>query len=188
VINLGLTDLVALVALALSIFNFVFGAFSWIVDIRRGRTEERLEFIREVWGGFSAHNWSFIEYWDFPGVYPPLKEIKIPAKTEKEKEAFGLRVVTLEHLNILLKVFTHRKILTKEDIQGFTSWGKCWYDASLPALKVIFSQGDIFPLDYTIWLRDVVFDGKPFREIVGDELKARLKRYEVKNELPFRRR
>ncbi len=166
------------VSIVLSTLAITITILRWAVSLKHDRARQRLEFLRELSNSFFSHNWNFIDHWDFPGVYPPLKELKGQAKTEEDKQAMGLRVVTFDHLTILQQVFTYSKLLTRNDIQGFACWARCWYDGSRSALEGIFTTGDVYSLDFIIWLRDVIFVDKPFAGLMGDTLKERLHEFE----------
>jgi hypothetical protein len=178
---------IALIGLAISFLAILFSVIQWLSEIRRSRSQQRLEFIRQLWDGFSSHNWQLITHWDFPGVYPTLSEIAIENKTPEDQATFGKRITVLEHVNILLRVFTYRKLLTAEDKLGFKIWAQSWWnEQSEPVLRGIFSNGDLYPLDFMIWLQREIVGGSILR-VMGPELKARLKEYEGKSRL-FRRR
>jgi hypothetical protein len=179
-----LTITISCCALGISIISGFVALSRWILDIRNARKSQRLELLRDLFNGFSDHNWNFVQYWSFPGIYPPLKELEdvIPNKEPENQKAFGERVVVLEHLNILLKVFSHQRLLEDEDILGFTNWALSWYEKSKESLKVVLQTGDTYPLDFIIWLRDNVFKNKEFPKLIGDTLQARLNEYEKTSE------
>ena len=169
--------------LVIASLAFLLSVYDIIQDKFYKKKINRSEFLKSLFSDFSAHNWSFIEHWDFPGIYPPMEDIReiIPNKSEEYKEPFGSRVVTLEHLNILMKVFTYKKYLTKNDIEGFRNWGQGWFDRSGEALKTIFASGDTYPLDFIIWLRDNIFDDTQFQKVFGEVLRVRLHDFEKPN-------
>ncbi len=177
-------DIVAILISCCSLsFTTIFSTIAiwrWSINWQRNRKRLRLEFFRDISNGFSNHNWKFIEYWNFPGVYPQLDELKdvIPTKTEDFQEAMGQRVVTLSHLNVLLKVFSHKNLLYDEDIIGYKNWAQNWYEKSVEPLRTILTTGDVYPLDFIIWLRDKIFKDKDFAKLLGSTLCARLVVYE----------
>ncbi len=142
--------------------------------------------MRDLFNGFSSHNWKFIEHWTFPGVFPPMADLKksIPEKRPESQQLFGQRVVALEHLNILLRIFTHLDELLPEDIEGFSHWACNWYEDSKDGLETILESGDTYPLDFIVWLRDVIFRQEDSVKIFGRELKARLQMFEAQNNRP----
>jgi hypothetical protein len=153
----------------------------WKNDRVDNKEQARLEFIRDLYNGFSNHNWRFIQHWPFPGVFPKLSDMNdsIPDKSKENKKLFGERVVALEHINILLRVFTNKDILKPQDIQGFTNWANNWYEGSKEALRTIFKSGDTYPLDFIVWLRDIIFRQQyDFQKFFGQELKKRLDLFE----------
>ena len=154
----------------------------WVEDKTGIKKQTRLEFLRDLFNGFSSHNWSFIRYWDFPGVFPPLADVldAIPNKEgEENKTLFGQRVVALEHLNILFRVFSNTELLHEQDIDGFTHWANNWYENSRNALKTILISGDTYPLDFLKWLRDKIFrEQSDIKVLFGRELNSRLRLYE----------
>jgi hypothetical protein len=171
---------ISIASLVVSLLVLGFTVYKWFVDWRREQRQTRLTFLRDLFSGFSQHNWRFIDYWDFPGVYPYLEEIRTaipPSKSDQCKEDFGRRVVALEHLNILLKVFTHRDVLSREDIRGFVNWAQSWYSGCAEALTTILERGDVYPLDFLIWLRDVIFEHNDFDSLVGPTLRGRIDEY-----------
>jgi len=152
------------------------------IDLKKSR----LEFLRETVNGFTTHNWHFIENYDFPGVFPLLSTLKpaIPdKKDEKTRELFGQRVVTLSHLNILLRIFVYKDILETSDIDGYTQWANDWYAESKAAMRTILDTGDTYPLDFIVWLRDVIFKDQQdsLNSLIGVSLKARLRMYDQIN-------
>lgn len=170
----------SILSLIVSVVALSFTLFRWFVDWKRLQRQNRLDFLRDLFSSFSQHNWRFIDYWDFPGVYPYLDEIKTkipPSKADNCKEDFGRRVVTLEHLNILLKVFSHRDILTREDVRGFINWAQSWYTGCTDSLREILNRGDTYPLDFIIWLKKTVFEHNDFDSLIGPTLRGRIDEY-----------
>ncbi|MBI3360326.1 MAG: hypothetical protein HY023_04370, partial [Chloroflexi bacterium] len=115
-----LAILIAVVALALTLFR-------WISDLRLNKQESRHRFFQQLIDGFYVHNWKFIEHWDNKGIRPQLETT---TDVEKSFEDFGRRVVLLDHLNILWRVYLHKDVLLKEDIDSFSSWARGWLDRS----------------------------------------------------------
>lgn len=146
------------------------------------KNETRIEFLRELFISYSKHNWNFIDNYDFPGVFPPLstishlnKEVNNSIDLKTKKMEFGNRVVTLEHLNILVRVFYNKNILKPQDMEGFTHWANEWYENSQQALKDIFKDGDTYPLEFIEWLIKEVFNKQSnILTLIGKTLNARL--------------
>ncbi len=153
----------------------------WEESRKLDRKNERLKFMKNFADGITEHSWKFIEYWDFPGVYPNLKELKsvIPDKSEDNQEAFGQRVVTLAHLYILLGVFSYRDVLLTRDIVGISNWANNWFEESEEAIKTILSNGDVFPLDFIDWLKNTIFPGRGLERLIGPDLITRLREYQA---------
>ena len=151
------------VALIVSIISIIISLYIW----KRGNKErldtQRLEFLRNLSIGYSGHNWRFVQYWDFPGVYPGLDELKneVPSNNDdRYKEAFASRVVVLEHLGFLLQIFTYKHLLKEEDIDGYRTWAISWYNHHKNAMRGIMEYGDTFPVDFWIWLKNEIFKGE----------------------------
>ena len=122
---------ISILAASISLLTLIFSVIRWFIGSRREKAKNRLEFIRGLVGDYSKHNWRFVEYWDFPGVYPEVEELKSivsPAKPDRQRVYFGRRVVVLEHLNILLRVYTHKDLLNREDIEGYANWAQSWFN------------------------------------------------------------
>jgi hypothetical protein len=160
--------------------KFDFEIKKWKLEIKATKEQQRLNFLRDLFNGFTSHNWRFINHWEFPGIFPPLDDMlkAIPNKDEENRELFGKRVVALEHLNILMRVFTHKDVLEEEDIEGFTHWANNLYDGSKDALRTILGTGDTYPLDFIVWLKEVIYKEQDINEVIGNELRSRLRLYE----------
>lgn len=166
----------SLVSLLLSIGTACFVIFRWLSDKKQKKEYSRRQFFQNLIDGFSAHNVKFLEHWDNKGFRPGLEET-IPI--EDDKEAFGKRIVTLSHLNILLQFFFHKKILNPEDFESIKHWANRWFDSAEEQLKIIMKYGDIYPIDFLKWLYHEVFydensKTKKLANIMGLELKNRI--------------
>jgi hypothetical protein len=164
----GLAIVIALISIGLTIYR-------WVSDRLFEKAEGRRQFFQKLIDGFFSHNWKFIEYWENKGIRPSMETTK---DVEKDYEQFGRRVVTLDHLHILWQIYLHHKILTNEDVESFRSWGRSWFNNSKDQLKIIFEDGDLFPLDYIVWIRDEVFKKGEFESLMGRGLIDRIQQYE----------
>ena len=175
--------IISIISLGIAISSLLIMVIKYYRDEKKDKESRRMNIIKEISSGFSEHNTSFIDYWDFPGYYPPLSNLKStikPAKDENDKLPFGQRVITLNHLNILLQVFTHKSLLKPEDITGYGCWAREWFEDSQESLKTILDYGDIYPLDFILWLRDDIFENTNFKHLFGTELQNRISDYEKK--------
>jgi len=105
----------------------------------------------------SDANWNYINSLDVPGVLPHFFELKPNAKkkmAEGIKATVVKRSIAIEQLNLLMKVYSHRRILKPTDIEGFKSWANSWYDGFREELTVIFHDGGLYPIEFIIWLRE----------------------------------
>lgn len=150
----------------------------WYLQREDSKEDRREKFFQNLISGLYIHNWKFIEHWNNPGIRPYFDET---LSLEKNEEAFGRRIVTLDHINILWQAFLHRKVLTNTDLDSFKIWARGWFESSKDQLQVIFLHGDLYPLDFFIWLRDDVFC-EMFHEVMGSALKERIKQYEGKQQ------
>ncbi len=146
----------------------------WLWERRVNKKDSRHKFFQQLINGFYTHNWKYIEHWNNEGIRLQINS----AVDVTSFEDFGRRVVLLDHLNILLQIFIHRTVLQLEDIESFKNWAASWFETSKDQLKIIFKDGDLFPLDYIIWLRDTVFDKEKFELLIGGSLMKRMKLYE----------
>ena len=167
---------VSAVVLGMSGLAAWFAHKRWKLDTRRFREMRRLEFLRDLNSQFMTHNWKFIEHWENPGVRPGLTSTP---GVEVDQQAFGKRVVCLDHLNFLWHVFAHKELLTGEDLAGFRSWARSWFDDARASLAVIFETGDLYPLDFVEWLREKIFK-ESFKQLIGSTLDNRLQQRRTK--------
>ncbi len=181
------SDILALASLILSVIAIFFTVYRWWVDWQRQKSQQRSEFIHTLNRDISAYNWRYLEYWDFPGFIPLLKELKRTRKKVRDqfKEAFSQRLVALENLNILFRVFIHKDLLGPEYIESFILWSRNWYDYTQEQLRVILMDGGIYPLGFIAWLRDNVFESDDFEKLMGSSLVLRLKKYENRRKWLF---
>ena len=162
--------LASIVAVVLSGVSAWFTHKRWNLDTGLVRERRREEFLRDLNSQIMTHNWKFIEYWDNPGVRPGLT-----STGSLDQEAFAKRVVHLDHVNFLWQVFAHKELLDGEDLSGFRSWARSWFDDARESLTLVFKTGDLYPLDFVEWLRDHIFEDT-FRELIGSQLDERLQR------------
>jgi hypothetical protein len=160
-----------LVAILVASASLLITLFRWALDRKLNKRERVEKFYEQLINGFYTHNWKFMEHWDNEGIRPQLDST---IDVEKDKKDFGRRVVLLDHLNILRQIHLHRKILSKEEIEGFTSWANSWFDRSKDQLEIVFKDGDLFPTDYVIWLRDKIFGKDKFETLMGQSLIDRI--------------
>lgn len=165
------------ISLVIAIFSLFFSIFSYLKTRKDIEDYKRIDFLRDMSYYVREHNWKFIEYWEFPGVYPGMLELQpeVPQNNDpRYQESFGRRVVALQHLGILMQVFSQRKILKPEDIVGYKNWAKSWFVHFKNALEGIMESGDIFPLDFIIWLREEILDDTTYSFNIGGHLKSRI--------------
>lgn len=142
---------------------------------RESKKDRREKFYQSLSTEIHAHNWKFLEHWSNAGVRPGMDEA---LSLEENSEDFGRRVVVLSHVNLLWQVFLHKDHLTSSDIDGFRNWALSWLETSKDQLQILFSQGDLYPLDFISWLRDVIFNENRFQPFVGKGLRGRLEQFE----------
>ncbi len=165
------------VAIVIALISLTWTTVRWFSERTVTKENRRHQFFQKMMDGIFLHNWKFIEHWkENKGIRPKLDTTE---DVEKSFNDFGLRVVTLDYLNFLWQVHVHQKILSETDIDAFRSWAKSWFTGAKPQLEVIFNDGDLYPLDYIVWLRDEIFKDE-FNEIVGSTLRKRLQQYEDK--------
>jgi hypothetical protein len=149
----------------------VVGIYLLWTQQRDSKKDRREKFYQSLSSSIHSHNWKFIEHWDNPGVRPWIKE----ALHFQDKEAeLGKRVVVLSHVNLLWQVFLHKDHLAESDIDGFRNWSLSWYTSSIDQLKVLFEQGDLYPLDFIYWLKNSIFGEGRFSPLVGPGLDGRI--------------
>jgi len=162
---------VSAVALVVSVLSAWYTHRRWKLDTGRVREMSRKDFLSKLSAQFMTHNWKFLEHWDNPGVRPGLTS----TGGINQQEAFGKRVVHLDHLNFLWQVYAHKELLNRDDIDGFRSWARSWYTDAFDSLKIIFETGDLYPLDFVEWLQSEIFESG-FGQLIGSGLDDRLQK------------
>lgn len=145
---------------------------NWRYLREKTKEEKRLEFLQRLNSQILPHNWKFVEYFDEnKGVRPGLDTTKT---VEQNKEALGSRVVLLDHLNLLWQVYSHKHLLRESDVDGYKNWARSWYPSSKENLKIVFEDGDLYPLDFITWLKKSVFISQFSDDCIGEKLSTRL--------------
>ena len=167
-----------LIATILSVFSLAIGLLNvvlWFTSIRDSRKDRKEKFYQQLINVFFTHNWRIIEYWDNEGVRPHLEETR---SIRQNAADFGKRLFLLDHLNILWQVYLHKDLIDSDYLKSWSSWAESWFEDSRDQLKTIFEKGDLYPLDYIVWLKDHIFRNQPFNEVCGSVLRSRLREYE----------
>lgn len=162
-------------ALIISSVSLLISIRLWYLNKKYTTIDRRQKFYQQLISGFGSHNWKFVEHWENKGIRPFLNDT-LPL--EQSSQEFGSRVVVFDHLFILLQVFVHKDILNPDDIGAFKYWAKDWFLRSFEQLKVVFNSGDIFPLEFIIWLREEIFEDD-FEKIMGKPLELRIKNHNI---------
>lgn len=165
-----ITDGLALLISSISLFISI---RLWNQNRKYTDIDRKQKFYQHLISGFESHNWKFVEHWENTGIRPFLYDT---FPFEQSSQEFGSRVVVFDHLFILLQVFIHKDILEKDEIDAFRHWAQEWFLRSFKPLAVIFDSGDIFPIEFIIWLEEDIL-GDQFKKVVGKPLKLRIEKH-----------
>ncbi len=164
----------ALGALLISLASLGVSLGKVVWDALNERTNKRDAYFQHFLVGAAAHNWKFLEYRNVPGVHP-----NIDNTLNLDERSLAQRIVLFDHLGILWSMYLHRHVLHREDIESSTLWAKSWFKESEPQLRLVLDKGDLYPLDFLIWMDKDIFGGK-LRPIMGDVLLDRVQKFEAR--------
>lgn len=157
----------------LSLVSILISILTAVISYLWSKKTTRSQYYQNLLDGFYSHNWKFIEHWDNEGIRPRLDTT---LNIESHKQDFGQRVVVFDHIYILWKVYCHKDVLSIYDLESNKHWAQKWFEGSSIHLENIFTDGDMFPLDFIDWLNLYIFDQK-LEMLFGDKLTERMTKW-----------